>query len=73
MPKLAGDELVKQILEIRKDIPIIVSSGFSYAFTKDNLFQSSNLEIIQKPFESRKLLELIRELLDDDSSSDSKT
>ncbi len=71
MPKMDGDELVKQILNIRKDIPIIVSSGFSYAFSKDILIQSSNLEIIQKPFESHILLKLIRKLLDDDSSHDS--
>ena len=64
MPKMTGSELSIKILNIRKDVPIILCTGYS-----ENLNEEAALEIgikkyIQKPISGQDLSVHIRELLD---------
>ncbi len=63
MPKMTGEELSTQILEIR-DMPIMLCTGYSENFTEDKALKLGIRKYIQKPVESNNLLVLIREVLD---------
>ncbi len=64
MPKMTGKELSIHILKIRADLPIVLSTGYSENFTKDNALKLGIKKYIQKPIESQDLLGLICEVLD---------
>ena len=60
MPNLSGTELIKIIQEIRKDLPIILMTGYG----EDN-FSSESVKIhsiLTKPFDSKILLSLIEQI-----------
>ncbi len=64
MPRMTGDELSRQCLKLRPEIPIILCTGFS-----ENLSESQALELgiqkyVNKPVGNTELLTLSRKLLD---------
>ncbi|MCG8632688.1 MAG: PAS domain S-box protein [Desulfobacterales bacterium] len=64
MPLMRGDELSIAVTKIRRDIPVILSTGFS-----DNISEKRAMEIgikkyLQKPISYNKLLIHIRDVLD---------
>ena len=63
MPKMTGLELSTKILNIRKDMPIILSTGYYENLTKDMVHRVGIRKYIQKPVMSQKLLSMIREIL----------
>jgi FixJ family two-component response regulator len=58
---MEGDELIRNLREIKPDIKIIVVSGYS-----NEMVQRENRAdvFIKKPFESIALLSAVRQLLD---------
>ncbi|MFT6690630.1 MAG: PAS domain S-box-containing protein [Colwellia sp.] len=62
MPELTGGELIKQIREIRADLPIILNSGYSEYM---NTEKAAKLDImyLQKPINLADVVNLINELL----------
>ncbi|MCP4671898.1 MAG: PAS domain S-box protein [Desulfobacula sp.] len=64
MPKMAGDELSVEILKIRKDIPIILCTGYHESFTEDNARDIGISQYVQKPITGQELSALIRGFLD---------
>jgi len=63
MPRMSGEEAFRAIRSIRPDIKVILSSGYNEQ-ESISLFQSKGLAgFIQKPYQPRKLLEKIREVL----------
>ncbi len=67
MPNMTGDELALKILELQKDIPIILCTGYSDRISKNKALKMGIKKYIQKPMDSKKLLFLIRKILDDNS------
>ncbi len=65
MPRMTGKELASQILKIRENFPIILCTGYSENFTQDNAFELGISKYVNKPVESKNLLALIREVLDE--------
>ena len=65
MPRMTGDKLSAGILTIRKNIPIIICTGYNENISKDKAFRLGIKKYIQKPIDSRHLISLVRELLDD--------
>jgi len=63
MPEMSGMELTRNILKIRRDIPIIMAAGTLPA-KKSELKQRGIRAFIQKPFNKIKIQSLIREVLD---------
>ncbi|MFH2093629.1 MAG: cache domain-containing protein [Pseudomonadota bacterium] len=64
MPNMTGYELSKQVLNIRKDMPIILCTGYS-----ENVSESQALEIgirkyIHKPLTNEELSAAVREVID---------
>jgi CheY-like chemotaxis protein len=63
MPKFTGLRLVRKLLKIRPDIPIILSTGHSDAVSPERAKEAGIKEFLMKPLEKRTLAEAIRRVL----------
>lgn len=64
MPKMTGDKLVKEILNIRLDMPIIICTGFSKKMDREKARAIGASGYLEKPHEKRNLAEMVRKVLD---------
>jgi PAS domain S-box-containing protein len=64
MPQMTGDKLVKEILKIRSDMPIILCTGFSEKINRESAGSIGIRKYIEKPLDKRELSIGIREVLD---------
>jgi len=64
MPQMTGEDLVRSILEIRPDIPIILCTGFSESMTPERAKQIGVHDFLMKPFVMRDLAGTVRKVLD---------
>ncbi len=64
MPGMTGVELSRRLMEIRPDIPIILSTGFSELITPEEAKRLGIRELIMKPYDRRQLAETIRRVFD---------
>ncbi len=64
MPEMAGDRLAKELITIRHDIPIILSSGHSERMDKDRARKLGIKAYIMKPLVMKGIAQKIREVLD---------
>ena len=65
---LEETKIALKILELQKDIPIILCTGYSDRISKNKALKMGIKKYIQKPMDSKKLLFLIRKILDDNSA-----
>ncbi len=64
MPGMTGDRLAQNLMETRKDIPIILCTGYSEHISEERAKKTGIQAFIMKPFEMRVLAETIRKVLD---------
>jgi len=64
MPHMSGDTLSSKILNIRKDMPIILCTGYSETFSRAQARRMGIRRYVQKPITGETLAGLIREVLD---------
>jgi len=64
MPKMTGDELAKELMAIRPDIPIILCTGFSEHINEEKAKAIGIRKFVMKPFIMREMAEAIRQVLD---------
>ena len=64
MPKMTGAELTTRLLEVRKDIPIILCTGFSESITEEQAKSLGIREFILKPIARQEMAQAIRNVLD---------
>ena len=64
MPKMTGDELAKELMAIRPDIPIILCTGFSEHINEEKAKAIGIRKLVMKPFIMREMAEAIRQVLD---------
>jgi two-component system cell cycle sensor histidine kinase/response regulator CckA len=64
MPQITGDVLARKLLAIRKDIPIILCTGFSEFIEKDALQDIGIRDLVMKPVLKSELARVIRKNLD---------
>jgi len=64
MPKITGDKLVKEILNIRPDIPVILCTGFSEKIDEKKAKAIGAAEYVEKPLNQRDFALMIRKVLD---------
>jgi PAS domain S-box-containing protein len=69
MPKMTGTQLAKELLAIRPDLPIILSTGFSEMITPDRAKAAGIREFVLKPVTQRDLAECIRRVLGSSAAS----
>ena len=63
MPNLTGLELSKELIRIRPDLPIILTTGFNESVTKENYRKFGIREFVPKPFKVSHLDHAIRRVL----------
>ncbi len=63
MPKMNGDELSRNILSLKKGIPIILCTGYHETYTKETALAEGILTYLQKPVTGKVLAQVIREAL----------
>jgi PAS domain S-box-containing protein len=64
MPKMTGDKLVKEILNIRSEMPIILCTGFSEKINGEKAKEIGAFGYIEKPVDKRDLAVAVRRVLD---------
>lgn len=64
LPGILGDEVLKRIREINRQVPIIIASGYLDVERKNELLTTGLTQFIQKPYMPEELMQKIRELLD---------
>ncbi len=66
MPQMDGDKLVKEILNIRSEMPIILCTGFSKRVTEENAKELGIKAFAMKPLAIRNLAVVVRKALDEE-------
>jgi CheY-like chemotaxis protein len=64
MPEMSGSETYDRLKEIRPDIKVLLSSGYSINGQAAELLEKGCNGFIQKPFNMRELSTTIRQILD---------
>lgn len=64
MPRMTGDKLIKEILDVRPDIPIIISTGYNERIDAEKAKEIGAADYLQKPFDRLGLAISIRKALD---------
>ena len=64
MPSMTGDKLVKEILNIRPDMPTIISTGFSDKIDAEKVKEIGATEYVEKPVDMRSFSIKVRNVLD---------
>ena len=65
MPNMYGDKLVKEILNIRPEMPIIICTGFSYKISEESAMEIGCKAFAMKPLNIEDFAVIIREVLDE--------
>jgi CheY-like chemotaxis protein len=65
MPQMTGDKLAKKLMEIRPDIPIIISTGFSEKMDENKANAMGIRAFVLKPLIMRTLAVTVRKVLDE--------
>ena len=64
MPKITGEKLAAELREIRPDMPIIISTGFSSRIGGNRIQQIGVNGYLEKPFDRLRLSNTVRNALD---------
>ena len=64
MPEITGIALAERMLEIRGDLPIILSTGYSETVSPETAKAAGVSEFVMKPFTKREVAGAIRRVLD---------
>ncbi len=64
MPNLTGDELAQKIMAVRRDLPVIICSGYSSKMNDEKAYIAGISAYLLKPVESSVLATTVREVLD---------
>lgn len=69
MPHLTGDRLAREFLAIRRDLPIILMTGYSDLVTEQRLMREGVKALVMKPLVGAVFLGQVRRLLDEAHTS----
>jgi PAS domain S-box-containing protein len=64
MPKMTGDQLAGELLTVKPDIPIIICTGFSERFSKEDLLKMGIKGVLMKPVVKASIAKEVRNILD---------
>ena len=68
MPNMTGDQLAKEILSIKPDIPIVICTGFSERINEEQAEAIGVKGFLMKPVVKSDLASMVRKVLDDAKS-----
>jgi nitrogen-specific signal transduction histidine kinase/ActR/RegA family two-component response regulator len=64
MPKMTGEDLAREMMKIRPDIPIILCTGYSEKMNEEKASAMGISKLIMKPFTVEDLAKIIRKVMD---------
>ena len=64
-PNMTGEDLARELIALRPDIPIILCTGFSVIIDKEKTKAIGIRAFVMKPAVMREMAEIIRKVLDD--------
>ena len=64
MPRMGGEETLKQLRDLRQDVKVVLMSGFSETDARSRFSKVKPERFIHKPFDSRTLLSSLRGALE---------
>lgn len=64
MPNMTGEELAREMMAIRPDIPIIICTGFSERLNQENAATFGVAGFLMKPLAQANLAKMVRKVLD---------
>jgi PAS domain S-box-containing protein len=64
MPGMMGDELAREMMKIRPDLPVILYTGYSEFLSEEKAASLGIREFVLKPFAMREMAGIIRRVLD---------
>ncbi len=67
MPGMGGDKCLEKLIDINKDVKVILASGFAMNQSLRKLLENGAQGFISKPFSLKELLKIIKETLYDES------
>jgi len=65
MPRLRGDKLAKEMMEVRPDVPVILSTGYTERISDDDAKEMGIKALAMKPLIKKDLAKLVRRVLDE--------
>ncbi len=65
MPEMSGRDCLREILKVNPSAKILVASGYAANGHIDKALEEGAIASIQKPYEAKTFLELVRHVLDD--------
>ena len=65
MPNMTGDQLAKELISVRPDIPIIICTGFSERIDKEKAEAIGVKGLLMKPVVRSEMAKMVRKVLDD--------
>jgi len=68
MPDMTGDELARELIKIRPDIPVILCTGFSAKMSQKKMESTRIKGLLMKPVVMQELSGMIRKVLDEAKS-----
>jgi len=60
MPEMAGDQLAKEAMSVRSDVPVVICSGFSAALNAETALNLGVKKMLMKPLNVDNLAEEVR-------------
>ncbi|MEN6320957.1 MAG: PAS domain S-box protein [Syntrophaceae bacterium] len=69
MPNMRGDDLARELLKIRPDIPVILCTGFSEMISEEKAKTIGIRRLVMKPIFKENIASVIREVLDNDAAN----
>ncbi|MCW9012727.1 MAG: PAS domain S-box protein [Gammaproteobacteria bacterium] len=63
MPEMTGTEMIKEILQINSDLPVILCSGYSELIDKDKALKLGCSKYLDKPIQNRVLIQSVYDIL----------
>ncbi len=64
MPKMTGDQLAKELMKVRPNIPIILYTGFSPKISEEKAKEIGIKAFAMKPLVRRDMADIVRKVLD---------
>ena len=64
MPQMTGEKLAEELMQIRRDIPVILCTGFSSRIDEQKALSMGIRAFVSKPILKREIAETIRKVLD---------
>ncbi len=64
MPHMSGDQLVRKILDVRPDIPVMLCTGYNDDLTEEKAHHMGLKSVLNKPVNLRELVTGVRAVLD---------